>query len=48
MDKLKEKKAEAYDLLAQIEMLNLRLRETNQEIARLSNEPESEVLDKKE
>lgn len=33
MDKLKELKAQAYDLLANIEWLQAKLRETNQQIA---------------
>ena len=41
MDKLQELKAQAYDLLANIEFLQSKLRETNNEIAKLANEKQN-------
>lgn len=41
MDKLQELKAQAYDLLANIEFLQAKLRETNNEIAKLAAEKQN-------
>lgn len=41
MDKLKELKATAYDILANIEFLQSKLREVNAQIAQLSKDEEN-------
>lgn len=41
MDKLQQLKAQAYDLLANIEFLQSKLRETNNEIAKLAAEKQN-------
>lgn len=45
---IKELKAHAYDVLAQIEMLQNELRATNNEISKLSQEKPEEKIEEKE